>query len=86
MNVTNEDLTEGIRFHGETNADEKAWEQIKQLNILFNDVMWDLIRTQEQAESNPKASSSIEIRKELNALFDTVDDISNVYNKREELL
>lgn len=48
--------------------------------------MWDLIRTQEQAESNPKASSSIEIRKELNALFDTVDDISNVYNKREELL
>lgn len=86
LNLTSEDLTKDIRFHGETNADDEACEKISQLNDLLNDVMWDLIRTKQQTESNPKAKSSIDIRKELDEVFNTVDSLSNVYNNREELL
>lgn len=86
INLTSEDLTKGIRFHGESNADDEACEKINQLNDLLNDVMWDLIRTKEQTENNPKANSSIDIRKELDEVFNTVDSLSNIYNDREELL
>lgn len=86
MTISSEDLTEGIRFHGETRADDKACEKIQQLDNLINDVLWHLIRTQEQAECNPKNASSQEIREELDKVFKTVDALSNIYNDREELL
>ena len=40
--ITGSDLTEGIRFYGDTHYDNKSIEQLKQLAMVLEDVVYDL--------------------------------------------
>lgn len=40
--ITGNDLTEGIRFYGDTHYDNKSIEQLKQLAMVLEDVVYDL--------------------------------------------
>lgn len=77
-------LTNSIKFHGETNADDKACEDIKELDKFLENIFWDLIRTKRQAESNPYMKSSQEIRAELDKLFKGLETMSDFYFERDE--
>ena len=82
--IESETLTNGIRFHGEASADEKACEKIKVLDSFIVDILWELVRTKWQAESNPHMKSSQEIRAELEKLFKSLEAMSDIYFGRDE--
>lgn len=82
--IESKTLTNSIKFHGETNADDKACEDIKELDKFLENIFWDLIRTKRQAESNPYMKSSQEIRAELDKLFKGLETMSNFYFERDE--
>lgn len=77
--IESKTLTDGIKFHGETRADDKACEKIKGIDSFIEDVLWDLVRTKWQAESNPHMKSSQEIRAELDKLFKHLEGMSDIY-------
>lgn len=82
--IESKSLTDGIKFHGETNADNEACEKIKMLDSFIVNILWELVRTKWQAESNPHMNSSQEIRIELDKLFKSLEDMSDIYFGRDE--
>ncbi|WP_433912325.1 hypothetical protein [Staphylococcus sp. LKG3-3] len=82
--IESKTLTDGIRFHGETNADDEACKKIKKLDSFIVDVLWELVRTKWQAESNTHMKSSQEIRAELDKLFKHLEEMSDIYFGRDE--
>lgn len=82
--IESKTLTDGIRFHGETSADNEACEKIKVIDSFIVDVLWDLVRTKWQAESNPHMESSQEIRAELDKLFKHLEEMIDIYFGRDE--
>ena len=63
------DLTKKIKFHGETNADEEAVSNIKELKVLLTSVARELRTTQLLCDSNKQLASAREIHKEIDKLF-----------------
>lgn len=55
--ITSESLTEGIKFHGETNADDDTVERIKELGNLLEDVFYQLERVTDQVYLRHEASA-----------------------------
>ena len=53
--VTGNDLTEGIRFYGDTHYDYKAVEQIKQLAMVLEDVVYNLESLNREVEDRQEA-------------------------------
>lgn len=83
VKLTSEDLTNKIKFHGETNADNEACEKIKELDELIESVLWNLVQTKQETERNPHAVSSQEIRKELDSFFKGIEAMGDVYFERD---
>ena len=82
--IDSKTLTDGIKFHEETNADNEACEKIKMLDSFIVNTLWNLVRTKWQAESNPHNKSSQEIRIELDKLFKSLEGMSDIYFGRDE--
>ncbi|MEX6311551.1 hypothetical protein AB6E91_08590 [Staphylococcus saprophyticus] len=82
--IESKDFTNSIRFHGETRADDETCEKIKVLDSFFVEVLWDLVRTKWQAESDSHMKSSQEITVELDKLFKSLEAMSDIYFGRDE--
>lgn len=61
------DLTTGINFYGETNADEAVVERIKELSVVLEDVFWELGDLHDQTKGRSEFSAN-EINRELSKL------------------
>ena len=62
--VTGNDLTEGIRFYGDTYYDNESMERLKELAILLEDVFYDLESLERQVEDRSEGSAK-EIKYQL---------------------
>ena len=65
--ITGNDLTEGIRFYGDTHYDNKAIEQIKQLAMVLEDVVSDLENLDRQVKDRREGSAK-EIKRQLDTM------------------
>ena len=65
--ITGNDLTEGIRFYGDTHYDNKAIEQIKQLAMVLEDVVFDLENLDREVKDRREGSAK-EIKWQLEAM------------------
>ena len=55
--VTGNDLTEGIRFYGDTHYDNESMERLKELAILLEDVFSDLESLERQVKDRSEGSA-----------------------------
>ena len=55
--VTGNDLTEGIRFYGDTHYDNKSMERLKELAMLLEDVFSDLESLERQVKDRSEGSA-----------------------------
>lgn len=55
--VTGTDLTEGIRFYGDTHYDNESKGRLKDLALLLGDVFSDLKRLERQVEDRGEGSA-----------------------------
>ena len=55
--ITGSDLTEGIRFYGDTNYDNESMERLKQLAMVLEDVVSDLENLDRQVEGRYEGSA-----------------------------
>ena len=55
--VTGIDLTEGIRFYGDTNYDNETMERLKELAMLLEDVFSDLESLERQVKDRNEGSA-----------------------------
>ena len=55
--VTGTDLTEGIRFYGETHYDNESMERLKELAMLLEDVFSELERLERQVKDRYEGSA-----------------------------
>lgn len=69
--VTGADLTEGIRFYGDTNYDNESIERLKDLALLLGDVFSDLKRLERQVKDRSEGSA-----KEIKRLLEMMRDDS----------
>ena len=65
--VTGSDLTEGIRFYGDTDYDNESMERLKQLAMVLEDVVSDLERLDRQVNDRQEGSA-----KEIKLQLDTM--------------
>lgn len=65
--VTGSDLTEGIRFYGDTHYDNESMERLKQLAMLLEDVVSDLERLDRQVNDRQEGSAK-EIKWQLDTM------------------
>lgn len=65
--VTGSDLTEGIRFYGDTHYDNESMERLKQLAMVLEDVVSDLERLGRQVKDRQEGSA-----KEIKWKLDTM--------------
>ena len=65
--VTGSDLTEGIRFYGDTHYDNESMERLKQLAMVLEDVVSDLERLDRQVKDRQEGSA-----KEIKWKLDTM--------------
>ena len=62
--VTGNDLTEGIRFYGDTHYDNESMERLKELAMLLEDVFSDLESLERQVKDRSEGSAK-EIKSQL---------------------
>ena len=55
--VTGNDLTEGIRFYGDTHYDNESMERLKELAILLEDVFSNLESLERQVKDRSEGSA-----------------------------
>ena len=55
--VTGNDLTEGIRFYGDTDYDNESMERLKELAMLLEDVFSDLESLERQVKDRREGSA-----------------------------
>lgn len=55
--VTGNDLTEGIRFYGDTDYDNESIERLKELAVLLEDVFSDLESLERQVKDRNEGSA-----------------------------
>ena len=55
--VTGNDLTEGIRFYGDTHYDNESMERLKELTMLLEDVFSDLESLERQVKDRSEGSA-----------------------------
>ena len=65
--VTGNDLTEGIRFYGDTHYDNETMERLKQLAMVLEDVVSDLERLDRQVKDRREGSAK-EIKWQLDTM------------------
>ena len=65
--ITGSDLTEGIRFYGDTDYDDETIERLKELGILLEDVVSDLENLDQQVKDRHEVSA-----KEIKFQLDTM--------------
>ena len=65
--VTGNDLTEGIRFYGDTHYDNESMERLKELAILLEDVFSDLESLERQVKDRSEGSAK-EIKYQLETM------------------
>ena len=65
--ITGSDLTEGIRFYGDTHYDNKSIEQLKQLAMVLEDVVYDLKNLDREVKDRREGSAK-EIKWHLDAI------------------
>lgn len=65
--VTGSDLTEGIRFYGDTDYDNESMERLKQLAMVLEDVVSDLENLDRQVNDRQEGSAK-EIKWQLDTM------------------
>src|SRR5690625_1023731 len=65
--ITGSDLTEGIRFYGDTHYDNETIEQLKQLAMVLEDVVTDLEYVERQVKGRHEGSA-----KQIKCQLDTM--------------
>ena len=65
--ITGSDLTEGIRFYGDTHYDDETIERLKQLTMLLEDVFSDLEDLDRQVKYRGECSA-MEIKRQLDTM------------------
>lgn len=65
--VTGNDLTEGIRFYGDTHYDNESMERLKQLAMVLGDVVSDLENLDRQVKDRQEGSAK-EIKSQLDIM------------------
>ena len=65
--VTGNDLTEGIRFYGDTHYDNESMERLKQLAVVLEDVVSDLESLERQVKDRREGSAK-EIKWQLDTM------------------
>lgn len=65
--ITGSDLTEGIRFYGDTHYDNKTIERLKQLSVVLEDVVYDLGSLDRQVKDRQEGSAK-EIKWQLDTM------------------
>ena len=65
--ITGSDLTEGIRFYGDTHYDDETIERLKQLTIVLEDVISDLEYLDRQVKYRGECSA-MEIKRQLDTM------------------
>ena len=55
--ITGSDLTEGIRFYGDTHYDNETIERLKQLSMVLEDVVSDLENLDRQVKDRQEGSA-----------------------------
>ena len=66
--ITGSDLTEGIRFYGDTHYDDETIERLKQLTIVLEDVFSDLEDLDRQVKYRGECSA-MEIKRQLDNMI-----------------
>ena len=66
--ITGSDLTEGIRFQGDTHSDDQTIERLKQLTIVLEDVFSDLEDLDRQVKYRGECSA-MEIKRQLDNMI-----------------
>ena len=65
--VTGNDLTEGIRFYGDTHYDNESMKRLKQLAMVLEDVVSDLEYVGRQVKGRHEGSAK-EIKRQLDTM------------------
>lgn len=65
--ITGSDLTEGIRFYGDTHYDNETIERLKQLTMVLEDVVFDLEKLDRQVKDRRECSAK-EIKRQLDIM------------------
>lgn len=65
--ITGSDLTEGIRFYGDTDYDDETIKRLKKLAMLLEDVVSDLENLDEQVKDRHEGSAK-EIKWQLDTM------------------
>lgn len=65
--ITGSDLTEGIRFYGDTHYDDETIERLKQLAMVLEDVVSDLENLDQQVKDRQEGSAK-EIKRQLDTM------------------
>lgn len=65
--ITGSDLTEGIRFYGDTHYDNETIERLKQLAMVLEDVVSDLENLDRQVKDRQEGSAK-EIKRQLDTM------------------
>ena len=66
--ITGSDLTEGIRFYGDTHYDDETIERLKQLTMVLEDVFSDLEDLDRQVKYRGECSA-MEIKRQLDTMI-----------------
>ena len=65
--ITGNDLTEGIRFYGDTHYDNESMERLEQLAMVLEDVVSDLANLDRQVKDRREGSAK-EIKWQLDTM------------------
>lgn len=85
LDIENYDLTKGIEFNRETNADARACERISELDDLLGGIFWDLVYVRNQTLEEPNNASGKRIRAQIdNLLNETKRRISYIEGEDDE--
>lgn len=74
VEINDEDLLEGVRFHRETNKDAKAASKIDSLNELFGMVLVRLANLRHETMEDPENCSGKDIRKSIEDFMDNIKE------------
>ena len=91
--VTGNDLTEGIRFYGDTDYDNESMKRLKELAVLLEDVFSDLESLERQVKDRNEGSAK-EIKCQLEIMRndllwisfgeEVAEDVMNLLRWRNE--
>lgn len=74
LEINDDDLLEGVRFHREANKDAKAASKIDSLNEIFGMVLVRLVNLQHETMQDPDNCSGKDIRKSINEFMDNIKE------------